>query len=135
VVAGSGMSAVVNVDVVVADGAVHVVWQDDASGSVRYRKGSFTPFVGRAEPVQDAFGLFPNPTQGTVNLLLPISSYQPNMRVVVSDLAGKVVYIKELEEYAEKLMLETSGWGAGIYSVQLLLADRVAAKKLVVLPR
>jgi hypothetical protein len=135
VVAGSGMSTVVNVDVVVADGAVHVVWQDDAAGNVRYRKGSFTPFVGRAEPVQGAFGLFPNPTQGTVNLLLPISSYQPHMKVVVSDLAGKLVYVKEMEEYAEKLLLETSGWGAGIYSVQLLLADRVAAKKLVVLPR
>ncbi len=135
VVAGSGMSAVVNVDVVVANGEVHVVWQDDASGSVKYRKGSFTPFVGRVDPLQDAFGLFPNPTLGLVQLSIPFSSYQPNLKVVVSDLSGRVLFRSEMKDYVANLTLETNGWGAGIYSVQLQSGDRVSSRKLVVLPR
>ena len=135
VIAGSGMSAVVNVDVVVSDGEVHVVWQDGASGTVKYRKGSFTPLVGRAEPLQDAFGMFPNPTQGSVQLSIPLASYQPNLKVMVSDLSGRVVFLSEMKEYAEHLVLKTEGWGTGIYSVQLQSADRVVAKKLVVLPK
>ena len=129
------MSAVVNVDVEVSNGEVHVVWQDDASGSVKYRKGTFAPFVGRPEPMQDAFGLFPNPTQGVVQLSIPISSYQPNLKVVVSDLSGRVVLLSEMQEYVGNLVLATDGWGAGIYSVQLQSADGIASRKLVVLPR
>ncbi len=135
VVAGSGMSAVVNVDVAVANGNIHVVWQDDASGNVKYRQGSFTPFVGRVAPLLDAFGLFPNPTQGVVQLSIPFSSYQPNLKVIVSDLSGRVLFRSEMKDYVENLVLETNGWGAGIYSVQLQSADRVSSRKLVVFPR
>ena len=135
VIVGSGMSAVVNVDVAVANGEVHVVWQDDASGSVKYRKGNYTPFVGRAEPLKDAFRLFPNPTQGVVQMSVHVSVFQPNMKWIVSDLTGKVMCNFEMKEYAEKVEIETNGWDSGIYLVQLQSTERLISRKLVVMPR
>ncbi len=39
------LNDVTNTDVALSNGAVHIVWQDDNSGTVKYMKGTFAPIV------------------------------------------------------------------------------------------
>jgi hypothetical protein len=135
VVVGSGMSAVVNVDVAVADGQIHVVWQDDATGKAKYRKGTFTPLVGTTTPIQESFAISPNPTHGAVKLSIPTSWYLPDLTLRVTTLSGKFIYARQLMESSADIEFQTDTWVPGVYLVQLISPQSSQCNKLVVLPR
>lgn len=135
VVAGSGMSAVVNVDVVIADGEIHVVWQDDASGSVKYRKGSFAPFVNVSESnIAPTFEVFPNPASGEVQLVMTEAAYSTDLKVVVYDFNGRSFFEMEMPVFQAKTTLDIQDWDAGIYIIRMESSGGAISKKLVVLP-
>ncbi|MFN8395008.1 MAG: T9SS type A sorting domain-containing protein [Bacteroidia bacterium] len=132
---GTGMTAAVNVDVAISNGMVHVVWQDDASGTVRYRSGSFAPFVNVPKPRQVDFMLYPNPTRGAVNVLATGALLHNRVDLQVRNFAGKEVLAQNLMELPETFSISTEGWAAGVYFVSLTSDHEIFSKKLIVLPR
>lgn len=59
-------SGVMNADVAMSNGAIHIVWQDDNSGTVKYLKGTYTPAVSVASlPDKELIVVYPNPASGT----------------------------------------------------------------------
>ncbi len=63
---GSGM---VNADVAMTNGAIHIVWEDDNAGTVKYIKGTYTPASVASLSTKELITLYPNPAKGafTVN--------------------------------------------------------------------
>ncbi len=54
------------VDVLVHDGTVWVIWEDEAAGVIRYRKGTYTKVLGMVSAEEPGLNLevYPNPSSG-----------------------------------------------------------------------
>ena len=68
---------ITNCDVALSNGTIHVIWQDDNSGTVKYRSGQYPVFPNALPEVhEDRISIFPNP----VTKLLSIST--PNFQKI-----------------------------------------------------
>lgn len=66
---GSGM---INADVTMTPGAIHIVWEDDNSGSVMYAKGTYTVPSTSIEPLakKEIVEVYPNPANQSFTVSL-----------------------------------------------------------------
>jgi hypothetical protein len=69
--AGSTSSGLMNADIAMTPGAVHIVWEDDNSGKVMYVKGTYavttaTEQISKKETIE----LYPNPASNDFTVLL-----------------------------------------------------------------
>jgi hypothetical protein len=66
---GSGM---INADVTMTPGAIHIVWEDDNSGSVMYAKGTYTVPSTSIEPLvkKELIEVYPNPANESFTVYL-----------------------------------------------------------------
>lgn len=74
------------------------------------------------------FSLYPNPTDGIVNVSY-FGSWNPEMTVEVTDMTGKTVATYFVNQYS--YALDMSALSAGIYSVKFIGNNEVATKKIV----
>jgi hypothetical protein len=76
-------------DIAYADGAFHIVWSNDATGVVNYRKATLTNTTGVDEAADaPALNVWPIPANNTLHVALP-AGQQGTMRLV--DAAGHCV--------------------------------------------
>ncbi len=120
---------ITNADVAVANRKVFIAWQDDNSGTVKFRSGTFTPDTVAVLPnsVADvkevAFAVYPNPATDVLNITAPFNEM---ITIAIFDALGEKVYS------AESLMnnqLSIASLSKGIYSVQLTTHERVYVSK------
>jgi hypothetical protein len=66
---GSGM---INADVTMTPGAIHIVWEDDNTGSVMYAKGTYTVPSTSIEPLvkKELIEVYPNPANESFTVSL-----------------------------------------------------------------
>ena len=86
--AGNGF---VSADVAVTDDAVHIVWQDNTSGTVKYSKGTLVATNTKDISRDVDWQLYPNPTSGP----LEIKSAIPFATLKIYSAIGELI----LEEY------------------------------------
>jgi len=125
VVDGSG---IVNADVALANAKVHVVWQDENDGKVKYKLGTYSPVsTGLATPaVGKSVVMAPNPAMDhTIIRLVDHSAFLAE----VYGFAGNLVYAST---ETTMLRLDTSEFQPGTYVVVLKQAGRQWLRKLVV---
>jgi hypothetical protein len=60
-VTGATGSGIMNADVAIAPGVVHVVWEDDNTGKVMYMKGTYSPTSVEEAAGKEKIALYPNP--------------------------------------------------------------------------
>lgn len=118
-------ASVATTDVAVFNGAVHVVWQDDNTGTVKYRKGTFSPVntsISNRPAIASMF-MYPNPakTEITISLLTNEDSEIELFNV----LAEKLISIKNQNR------IDISGLPTGIYFVKVKQGTNLFTKKII----
>ncbi len=112
---------ITTVDVAVGDGKVFVVWEDDMTGTMHYRIGTFNPISSTGKnPEEETVMLFgPNPAGETLyGNLKGIHGAAP---VRMINMSGQVIWMGS--ETEEPFSIPISGLTNGIYQLQWLSND------------
>jgi hypothetical protein len=63
------LANITNADIAVGNGTVVVIWEDNGSGTVKYRMGTYTPSTTNIHELTDnSFSVYPNPAQNILTL-------------------------------------------------------------------
>ncbi len=108
--------SVVSADVVLGDGEIHVVWQNNTDGKVKYRKGTF-PGAGITKSAASTFRISPNPSSYTWSLSTDVREI---FNVTLTDAKGAVILERcfDASENAE-LIIENKDLPFGTYFLNL----------------
>jgi hypothetical protein len=128
---GTAGNTIMNADVAVKNGIVHLVWQDMNNGSVMYRKGVINTTGISNQPGHKGFVLAPVPTDGllNINLLYPTTSAGS---IKISDVTGRIVLQKEVPTGSDQISFATSGLSSGQYQLSMLSTEGVLRKTFTV---
>lgn len=116
---------VTNCDVTIRNGMAYVVWQDDNSGTLRFRSGSFTPVTAAANEVSaKEISVFPNPTtsQVTVETTLPLE------HIFITDVIGQRIY----EAAPNQTSVSVSLKNPGVFFITTTSGLQIRTTKLIV---
>ncbi|MBS1683990.1 MAG: T9SS type A sorting domain-containing protein [Bacteroidetes bacterium] len=120
---------ITNADVAVANGKVFVVWEDDNSGTVKYRLGTFTPDTVAVSPnsittiSEKGFAIYPNPATDVLNISTPSNDI---VSISIFNALGEKMY------NAESLINKQVSIGSlskGIYSILLTTHEKTYVSK------
>lgn len=92
---GATGSGVMNADVAMEPGAIHIVWEDDNTGNVMYTKGTYTSAGMGREPVKSSLELYPNPATNSVSVSL--KKIGKISGCYLSDIAGRHIELAPVE--------------------------------------
>ena len=120
VVRNASGNSIMNADVVIKSGTVHVVWEDMASGTVKYRKGTFTKTTNVAQVANNnTFELSPVPADAFLQVRMsggkPIDQY----RLTITDFTGRIVYSRYYSTSSGQVLVPTAELPSGHYMVQI----------------
>ena len=111
------LADITNADVALSNGNIFVVWQDDNSGTVKYRTGTYTQSTTGFSPLsfENELGvrLYPNPANDFLNIT---SSGNKIFSLNIFNSLGEKVYSAQA---TSNLKLETSNFANGLYFIQL----------------
>lgn len=90
-----------------------------------------TQFVGQAENVTlNNIQIYPNPTDGKINIQLPDEHDYVNMEVINPN--GRVILSKEIENVSNFTINEDKSFHSGIYMIKFLSKNNHSVKKIVI---
>jgi hypothetical protein len=72
--------------------------------------------------------VYPNPSNGIVNVSFDINSYQ---KVELVDLTGKILLTKTIGKQASNISFNISDLSAGVYNIRLTGEGKLAIKQIV----
>jgi hypothetical protein len=126
-------NSIMNADVAVKDGAIHIVWQDMVSGTVMYQQGTFSTGATGINPVvtEDAFMLSPVPANQVLQISLQNELQKPGV-VTITDITGRAVFSQELHSSMRSVSIPTSQLAEGMYQLRLQAADGISTRRFVV---
>jgi len=116
---------VINADVALSNGNMYVVWEDDNTGTVRYRKGTFIPAVTSVNESQTThLSVFPNPSTD----LIKIGSYQvkQNDQVELQNVFGEKINVR-----ATQNVIDISKMQNGIYFLRIISGNQIFVSKFI----
>ncbi len=118
-----------NTDIAMSKGNIFVVWQDDNSGTVKYRKGIYLPSNSSVEDIiQNDFTLYPVPSNKTLSIRL--NKDIESVEVTVLNVLGKMVLCQNLNiALSESLNIENLA--AGIYVLQIKSNNQYFTRKFI----
>lgn len=118
------LNNVTNTDVALTNGNIFIVWQDDNSGTVRFRSGAIIPSaVDEADGIY-GLSIYPSLFDDFIQIN---NSGKRQIAVRITDVKGKEIYSED--NAAEKYVrLGTSAWKAGMYFVSARNKNSGAAK-------
>ncbi len=115
-IAAGPLNEIVNADVVMLNGKIHVAWQDNASGTVKYKSGTYS-YAENIKPVSEKLllNVYPNPSSTVLTIEIP-SSLQSLYAYEIYDINGK--WIKTVWRNSFKQQIDISDLADGIYLLQ-----------------
>jgi hypothetical protein len=118
---------IANADVVVGNGTIFVVWQDDNSGTVKYRSGTFTPFnsVGDLPSEQNIFSVYPNPASGSFTVEMK------NQGKAEFDLVNAIGQVVTSGSINGKTKVDLSNLSSGAYFIRVTTQTGVYSQKII----
>jgi len=106
---------ITNVDVAMSNGKLHVVWQDDASGTVKYRSGTYSQITtGISKESEYNFSIYPNPSTDKLNIAIPENKIAS---INIFNSLGEKIYSVQANS---NLQIETSNLANGLYFIQVI---------------
>ena len=117
---------ITNADVVIRNGKIFVVWQDDNSGTVKYRIGMYTPSTTRTNEVsENNFSVYPNPVSSTITLQSNIDLENEEVKIVT--FLGETVLAQKINNTT----IDVSELNNGIYFIQIRANKYLFTKKII----
>lgn len=86
-------------------------------------------YAGISDNTTTSFSMFPNPTTGTVDLILP-ASVKGNVDLRVFDITGRTVHHEQFNANGGNNHLDLHGLQSGNYTVTITTADNTGAQQL-----
>ncbi len=116
-VAFGNLSEVTNSDVAISNGKVHVVWQDNVSGTVKYRAGTYA-VPGGVKVVYDnsLLTVYPNPAGDFINL--NIEKIPGYFGYSILDITGKNVLQSNFQSLNISQQIDVSHLADGTFILQ-----------------
>jgi hypothetical protein len=110
-------SDVVNADIILGSGYVHVVWEDGSTGTVQYQRGSYlTTLVTQPEINQSSLLVYPNPVQDMIHIKSNAGSLSTT-NFSLYNITGNLIPVTTIIDDGE-VMISTSGLPKGMYFLQ-----------------
>lgn len=124
------LADITNADLAVSNGNIFVIWQDDKSGTVKYRKGTYTPAVTGAikEFKESAFTIFPNPAFSSITL--QSGDDLKNAQIKIVNLLGESFLTKTVNNL-NNTMLDISALASGVYFIQIYSQSKHYIQKFI----
>jgi len=120
------LNDITNTDIAIGNGTVFVIWEDDNSGTVKYRAGTFTPSnTGITELSSNSFSVFPNPASSTFT----IQSEKLITGIEITNIYGQKVFSETIS--AKNKTIDISDLAEGIYFLQLNSAGKTTVQKFI----
>ena len=121
---------VVNVDVAVAEGTIFTVWQDDNSGTVKFRAGTFNSTTGiSGNTSQNLFSVFPNPASDALHIKL--NNHSPNdFKIALCDITGKEIYFSCQSELKREISIPLQQISKGMYFLTVTNGEERSTRKI-----
>jgi hypothetical protein len=120
------LANITNVDVAVGNGTVFVIWQDDGSSTVKYRKGTFTTTSVDAVN-QTSFNIYPNPVEDV--LTIEATKNIDGFKIV--NVLGATEREAAINNISKSLKVDLTGLSTGIYFLEIKSGDKVFNKKFI----
>ncbi len=138
-IASASNNLIANTDILVRQGTVHVVWQDDNAGTVRYRKGVFPVGIAQNEISKAEIEVFPNPFEDRFNVYFTrpgateagglMFKVGKNMRMIISDVIGNPVAEKKVFEFP--FAFDATDLANGMYLLKIISDEKTIIKKII----
>lgn len=120
------LNDITNTDVAMSNGNLFVVWQDDNSGTVKFRSGIYSQSTtGLDEVTTSDVSVYPNPTTDELNITLPDNM---TFSATIVNSLGEAVYS---EQATSKLKLRTSNFANGLYFVYVISQNKIFTEKFI----
>lgn len=128
------LNDITNADVALSNGNIFVVWEDDNSGTVKYRTGSFSPLsMPENEINESSVSVFPNPAKDFFNININSSVNQISLLTIYNSF-GQEIIRKSFPGYLKTERLSTELFSNGIYFWQFKSNHKnISNGKLVIL--
>ncbi len=104
-----------NPDIAVRNGNVFVTWQDDNSGTVKCRKGTYTPLTTDVPSIdsENYLQIFPNPA---LDVLFIRAGGLMVEEIEIFNIAGNRVFTGTVHSVAQ---ISVAGWQPGVYLIKI----------------
>ncbi len=82
----------------------------------------------------EKLNIYPNPVSSSFNMELVSSEYKGNIKVVLMNIDGKVIFNQNIEKYDNSLTIpfNVSTYSKGMYQLQIVMGDRVIVRKIII---
>lgn len=124
------LANITNADVAMGNGNIFVVWQDDNSGTVKYRSGSYAPTTEIKEIAESNVSVYPNPF--STETTFQTNHLFKKATLIVYNAFGQVV--KQIKDISgPTTTLHRDNLPAGFYFMRILQDNKVImADKLII---
>lgn len=130
---GSGYDTVdlgdiTNADIALGENQVFVIWQDDNSGTVKCRMGSYSPITSISEVKLENVKIFPNPASTAITLLSDNNLQIADVNIV--NLLGETILTQTI--HGKSIYeIDVSGLSNGIYFIVIKSGDKFITQKFI----
>jgi hypothetical protein len=123
------LADITNADIAISDSKVYIVWQDDNSGTVKFRSGTYATATGINENNEDIlFTIYPNPVGTEFNL----RTNAIEARISITDMLGKEVYSVKTQGTENNIQINTGSWIRGLYFITLQSEKLNSTQKIII---
>lgn len=112
IVASESEDFLINADVAVGFGEIHVVWEDNYTNSIKYRRGTVAVTGVKSVEAPDFIHIYPNPVSDFLTIRQDKHQFQ---KIAILNLQGQVIIQKEL---AKNDQVDLRHLPNGIYFLQ-----------------
>lgn len=124
-------AAVINADIALSNGKIYVVWEDGASGTVKFKSGDYSQSVSINEPANKrSFICYPNPSDGNT-LFLSLDGSNEEVLVDITDVTGKLIR-NEIVKFSSGQAKLSTALSSGSYLVTIRNKNMSLHQRLVV---
>lgn len=121
------LANVTNTDVVLHNGNIFVIWQDDQTKTVKYRHGTYTPAVSVKKVMETEPAIYPNPA--STSITIEFANAQNATLGILNHLGEQLV--TQICEEDLRTTLDISSLEAGIYFIQIHQNDLIFTCKFI----
>lgn len=124
------LTDITNADVALSTGNVFVVWQDDKSGTVKFRSGSYTPFnAGRMSEIKnETFNIFPNPASTAITIQSGFNLNNSQIKIVNS--IGEIVLFQTIVN-SVNTSIDIGKLINGVYIIQVKTSHNILIQRFI----
>ncbi|MCY7410780.1 MAG: T9SS type A sorting domain-containing protein [Chitinophagales bacterium] len=123
---------ITNTDVTISNGNIFVVWEDDNSGTVKYRKGTYN--INTSVPsisVNTPINIYPNPSSSG-EIFIGIDKIQnANATCTISNFLGQNLIESNSTVVKGLLKVNISSLTSGTYLLKIIAANQTFVSKIV----